>query len=87
MNYQPQPLQLLPTNIHDGRAPGLVYHIQGELVPVLSLWLDGAVPSSSSITLSSGRILLSILAFTQYEASSSALLLGSYLLDRSARTG
>ena len=44
MNYQPQPPQLLPTNIHDGRAPGLVYHIQGELVPVLSLWLDGAVP-------------------------------------------
>ncbi len=42
--YQPQPPQLLPTNIQDGRAPGLTYRIQGELTPVLHVWLDGQVP-------------------------------------------
>jgi len=47
MSYQPfqtQPPQLLPTNITDGQAPGLRYRIQGELVPVLHVWLDGTVP-------------------------------------------
>jgi len=47
MSYQPfqtQPLRLLPTNITDGQAPGLRYRIQGELVPVLHVWLDGTVP-------------------------------------------
>jgi uncharacterized protein (AIM24 family) len=37
------PPQLLPTN-HDGAAPGLRYRIQGELVPVLHVALDGSVP-------------------------------------------
>jgi uncharacterized protein (AIM24 family) len=44
---QPQPSrppQLLPTNISDGQAPGVRYFIQGELVPVLHVWLDGSVP-------------------------------------------
>jgi uncharacterized protein (AIM24 family) len=44
MSYMPQPPQLLPTNITDGQAPGLRYRIQGELVPVLHVWLDGTVP-------------------------------------------
>ena len=39
------PPQLLPTN-HDGAAPGLRYRIQGELVPVLHVWLEGSVPVS-----------------------------------------
>jgi uncharacterized protein (AIM24 family) len=37
------PPQLLPT-MQDGEAPGLRYRIQGELVPVLHVWLDGTVP-------------------------------------------
>lgn len=37
------PPQLLPTN-HDGVAPGVTYRIQGELVPVLHIWLDGSIP-------------------------------------------
>lgn len=44
MSSAPQPPQLLPTSITDGRAPGLQYRIQGELVPVLHLWLDGSTP-------------------------------------------
>lgn len=39
-----QPPQLLPTRIDEGRAPGLVYRIEGELVPVLHMQLDGSVP-------------------------------------------
>lgn len=42
--YQPQPPQLLPTTVNDGRAPGVSYRIEGELVPVLHIWLDGNVP-------------------------------------------
>jgi uncharacterized protein (AIM24 family) len=38
------PPQLLPTEIEEGRAPGVRYRIQGELVPVLHTWLDGTVP-------------------------------------------
>jgi uncharacterized protein (AIM24 family) len=37
------PPQLLPT-MQDGEAPGLRYRIQGELVPVLHVWLDGSMP-------------------------------------------
>lgn len=40
----PQPPQQLPSSVADGRAPGLQYRIQGELVPVLHVWLDGSVP-------------------------------------------
>ena len=43
-SYRPDPPQLLPTNVSDGRAPGVYYRINGELVPVLHLWLDGSVP-------------------------------------------
>jgi uncharacterized protein (AIM24 family) len=42
--YNPQPPQLLPTQIAEGQAPGVRYRIQGELVPVLHVWLDGQVP-------------------------------------------
>ena len=35
---------LLPTRIHDGEGPGLRYHIEGELVPVLHLELGGQMP-------------------------------------------
>ena len=44
MSYQPQPPQLLPTNVLDGHVNGLRYQIQGELVPVLHTWLDGSLP-------------------------------------------
>ena len=40
----PQPPFLLPTQIPEGQAPGVRYRIQGELVPVLHIWLDGQVP-------------------------------------------
>ena len=43
-SYRPEPPQLLPTNVADGRAPGVYYRIDGELVPVLHIWLDGSVP-------------------------------------------
>jgi uncharacterized protein (AIM24 family) len=43
-SYRPEPPQLLPTTIADGRAPGVYYRIDGELVPVLHIWLDGSVP-------------------------------------------
>lgn len=42
--YQPQPPRILPTKVEGGQAPGLTYHVQGELVPVLSMWLDGSMP-------------------------------------------
>ncbi len=36
--------KILPTQIDEGRAPGLVYRLEGELVPVLHMALDGQVP-------------------------------------------
>ena len=36
--------QLLPTQIPEGRAPGVVYRLEGELVPVLHMQLEGSVP-------------------------------------------
>ncbi len=38
------PPQILPTKVDEGAAPGLRYRIQGELVPILHVWLDGTVP-------------------------------------------
>lgn len=35
---------ILPTQIAEGRAPGLQYRLEGELVPVLHMALDGRVP-------------------------------------------
>lgn len=34
----------LPTHIPDGTGPGLTYRIEGELVPILHMTLDGQVP-------------------------------------------
>ena len=36
--------QQLPTRVEDGRAPGIAYRIEGELVPVLHVALNGTVP-------------------------------------------
>src|SRR2546423_4338264 len=36
--------QILPTQISEGSAPGLSYRLEGELVPVLHMTLDGQVP-------------------------------------------
>ena len=36
--------QILPTQIPEGQAPGLTYRLEGELVPVLHMALDGQVP-------------------------------------------
>jgi uncharacterized protein (AIM24 family) len=36
--------QILPTQITQGTAPGLNYRLEGELVPVLHMALDGQVP-------------------------------------------
>ncbi len=36
-----QPPVLLPTRVDEGHAPGLTYRIEGELVPVLHVVLDG----------------------------------------------
>jgi uncharacterized protein (AIM24 family) len=36
--------QILPTQIAEGTAPGLRYRLEGELVPVLHIALDGQVP-------------------------------------------
>ena len=36
--------QILPTQISEGTAPGLRYRLEGELVPVLHMALDGQVP-------------------------------------------
>jgi uncharacterized protein (AIM24 family) len=38
----PQPPKLLPTQVEQGGVPGVTYRIEGELVPVLHLQLDGA---------------------------------------------
>ncbi len=38
-----QPPALMPTKIEAGQAPGVQYRVQGELVPALSMWLDGTV--------------------------------------------
>jgi uncharacterized protein (AIM24 family) len=38
------PPQVLETKIDTGQAPGVRYRIQGELVPVLHIWLDGSIP-------------------------------------------
>jgi uncharacterized protein (AIM24 family) len=38
------PPVLLPTEVEVGVAPGVRYRVQGELVPVLHLWLDGSIP-------------------------------------------
>jgi uncharacterized protein (AIM24 family) len=35
---------MLPTSIADGAAPGLKYRLEGELVPVLHMELDGQTP-------------------------------------------
>lgn len=40
----PSAPQLLPTQITEGAAPGLRYRLEGELVPVLHMALDGQVP-------------------------------------------
>jgi uncharacterized protein (AIM24 family) len=40
----PQPPQILPTQIPEGSAPGVRYRLEGELVPVLHMQLDGSVP-------------------------------------------
>jgi uncharacterized protein (AIM24 family) len=39
----PQPPQLLPTQVEQGAGPGLSYRIDGDLVPVLHLQLDGSM--------------------------------------------
>ncbi|MGH2443976.1 MAG: AIM24 family protein [Chloroflexota bacterium] len=36
--------QILPTEAREGQAPGVLYRIQGELVPVLHCQLDGTIP-------------------------------------------
>src|SRR5438270_13240307 len=36
--------QILPTQISEGAAPGESYRLEGELVPVLHMALDGQVP-------------------------------------------
>jgi uncharacterized protein (AIM24 family) len=36
--------QILPTQIPEGTAPGVRYRLEGELVPVLHMALDGQVP-------------------------------------------
>jgi len=38
------PPALLPTKIEEGRGPGLVYRVDGELVPVLFIKVDGSTP-------------------------------------------
>jgi uncharacterized protein (AIM24 family) len=35
---------LMPTEVREGAAPGLAYRIEGQLVPVLHLALDGSLP-------------------------------------------
>lgn len=36
--------QILPTSVQEGQAPGVTYRLEGELVPVLHMKLDGSVP-------------------------------------------
>src|ERR1700686_4921676 len=38
------PPQILATSVQDGKAPGVTYRLEGELVPVLHMALDGQVP-------------------------------------------
>jgi uncharacterized protein (AIM24 family) len=40
----PSAPQILPTQIAEGKAPGLIYRLEGELVPVLHMALDGRMP-------------------------------------------
>jgi uncharacterized protein (AIM24 family) len=40
----PTPPQILPTQIPEGSAPGVTYRLEGELVPVLHMRLDGTMP-------------------------------------------
>ena len=40
----PSAPQILPTQIQQGSAPGVNYRLEGELVPVLHMALDGRVP-------------------------------------------
>jgi uncharacterized protein (AIM24 family) len=40
----PTPPVLLPTRVDEGHGPGLMYRIQGDLVPVLHIRADGSVP-------------------------------------------
>jgi uncharacterized protein (AIM24 family) len=40
----PAPPKILPTQIDQGTAPGLAYRLEGELVPVLHMALNGQVP-------------------------------------------
>src|SRR6516225_9829273 len=40
----PSAPQILPTQIPEGVAPGVKYRLEGELVPVLHMALDGQVP-------------------------------------------
>src|SRR5437763_9559176 len=42
----PSAPQILPTQIPQGTAPGVNYRLEGELVPVLHMALDGQVPIS-----------------------------------------
>ena len=41
--YQQPPI-LLPTKVDEGAGPGLRYRIEGELVPVLHIRIDGSMP-------------------------------------------
>jgi uncharacterized protein (AIM24 family) len=38
------PPEILPTSVDQVEAPGVKYRIQGELVPMLHVWLDGSIP-------------------------------------------
>lgn len=38
------PPQLLPSSVENAQAPGIHYRVDGDLVPVLHIWLDGSVP-------------------------------------------
>lgn len=40
----PSAPSILPTSITQGTGPGLSYRLEGELVPVLHMALDGQVP-------------------------------------------
>jgi uncharacterized protein (AIM24 family) len=40
----PTPPKILPTQIAEGSSPGVAYRLEGELVPVLHMALDGSMP-------------------------------------------
>lgn len=40
----PEPPKILPTQVQEGTAPGVSYRLEGELVPVLHMKLDGTMP-------------------------------------------